>query len=226
MSHIPHVAIVEHHSLMRRGLESLLSSSALVHLAALVAEPAGLDAADLRVDAIVYGPPGNRERPMSEVVGRLAVRGRVLVVSNFDGWESVTDTLRAGAHGCVSRQADDDELLRGVSTVAEGGIHVDAGLAPRLHTELRQPATAPASALARRELETLRWIAAGLTHGQIARRMDLTEATVSTYVKRIRSKLNVGNKADLTRKAIELGLLPDEVPYAPSLRVPRYPPAA
>ncbi|MEK8143043.1 LuxR C-terminal-related transcriptional regulator [Streptomyces sp. M10(2022)] len=44
----------------------------------------------------------------------------------------------------------------------------------------------------------------------MARRMDLTEATVSTYVKRIRNKLNVGNKADLTRKAIELGLLHDQ----------------
>jgi DNA-binding NarL/FixJ family response regulator len=105
-------------------------------------------------------------------------------------------------------------------------MHLDAGLARRLHSELRRPATAPASALARRELETLRWIAAGLTHGQIARRMDLTEATVSTYVKRIRSKLNVGNKADLTRKAIELGLLPDDVRGVPSLRIPRCPPAA
>jgi ATP/maltotriose-dependent transcriptional regulator MalT len=51
--------------------------------------------------------------------------------------------------------------------------------------------------------------AAGLTHRQIARRMMLTEATVSTYVKRIRNKLGVGNKADLTRKAFELGLFPE-----------------
>lgn len=226
MSHIPHIAVVEHHSLMRRGLESLLSSSPLVHLAALVAEPAELDSADPRVDAVVYGPPGNQESSTIEVVGRLAARRRILVVSDFDGWESVSDALRAGAHGCVSRQADDDELLRAVVTVATGGVHVDAVLAARLHTELRQPSTAPTSSLARRESETLRWIAAGLTHGQIARRMDLTEATVSTYVKRIRSKLNVGNKADLTRKAIELGLLQEDLRAGPSVDVPRFPPAA
>lgn len=165
---------------------------------------------DLRVDAVVYGPPENQERGLTQGVRRLATHGRVLVVSDFGGSESVTDLLRAGAHGCVSRQADDEELLRAVMTVAGAGIHVDARLAPRLHAELRQPHGAPASALARRESETLRWIAAGLTHGQIARRMNLTEATVSTYAKRIRSKLNVGNKADLTRKAIELGLLQDE----------------
>ena len=163
---------------------------------------------------------------MGEVVGRLAAHGRVLVASDFDGGESVTDTLRAGAHGCVSRQADDDELLRAVATVSGGGIHIDARLAPRLHTELRQSRATPASALARREVETLRWIAAGLTHGQIARRMDLTEATVSTYVKRIRSKLHVGNKADLTRKAIELGLLEEKPRADPPLGIPRLPPAA
>ncbi|MFI0895585.1 DNA-binding response regulator [Streptomyces sp. NPDC020983] len=210
MSHIPHVAVFEHHSLMRRGLESLLSSSPLCHLTAVVAEPGGPGSAGLRVDAVVYGPPDNQLRGLAQGVRRLAAHGRVLVVSDFGGSESVTDVLRAGAYGCVSRQADDDELLRAVVTVARAGVHVDARLAPRLHTELRQSSAAPVSALARRESETLRWIAAGLTHGQIARRMNLTEATVSTYVKRIRSKLNVGNKADLTRKAIELGLLQEE----------------
>ena len=61
--------------------------------------------------------------------------------------------------------------------------------------------------LAPRESETLGWLAVGLTHRQIAGHMGLTEATVSTYVKRIRSKLQVGNKAELTRMAIGLGLL-------------------
>lgn len=110
--------------------------------------------------------------------------------------------------------------------MAAGGVYVDAVLASRLHTELRRPSAQPTSPLARRELETLRWIAAGLTHGQIARRMDLTEATVSTYVKRIRSKLNVGNKADLTRKAIQLGLLQEDVRGVVPVALPRLPPAA
>jgi DNA-binding CsgD family transcriptional regulator len=54
--------------------------------------------------------------------------------------------------------------------------------------------------LAPRELETATLLAQGLTHRQISRRMGLTEATVSTYVKRLRAKLNVGNKAELTKK--------------------------
>ncbi|GIJ46306.1 hypothetical protein Val02_31920 [Virgisporangium aliadipatigenens] len=60
-------------------------------------------------------------------------------------------------------------------------------------------------ALAPREVQTLQLIARGLTHAAAARELGLTEATVNTYVKRIRSKLHVGNKAELTRRAIELG---------------------
>ena len=55
-----------------------------------------------------------------------------------------------------------------------------------------------------REVETLRWIPHGLTHAEIARRMGLTLATVNTYAKRIRGKLKVGSRSDLTRIAIEL----------------------
>lgn len=230
MPSISRIAIVEHHNLIRRGLDNLLSNSALLRVVAVVAEPWQLDAAAPRCDIIVLGPSPDAERNLTEEVGLLTTRGKVLVIGEFAGWQLLADALRAGAYGCVTRDADDEELLLAIKTVARGGVHVAPGLATHLHTELRHPAATPPPTLARREIETLRWIAAGLTHGQIARRMDLTEATVSTYVKRIRNKLNVGNKAGLTRKAIELGLLHEEpreeAQGAPVSRIPRIPPAA
>lgn len=234
MPPISQIAIVEHHGLVRRGLESLLVGSPLLSLVAVVAEPPQLDSANLPVDVVVFGPSRWAEQSLEEAVGELAAFARVLVIVDSDDRHLVTVALRAGAYGCVTRQADDDELLRAIDTVACGGVHIAAGLAPRLREELRQGFISPPPTLARREVETLRWIAAGLTHGQIARRMALTEATVSTYVKRIRNKLNVGNKADLTRKAIELGLLHDNAhaegpaqdAALPLNRIPRVPPAA
>ena len=222
MPQISQIAIVEQHGLVRRGLESLLSSCPLLSLLAVVADPAQLDLANLFADVIVFGPSRQAEQPLTQAVAQLTALGRVLVIVDLDDRQLVTAVLQAGAFGCVTRQADDDELLYAVTTVARGGVHVAPELASRLHAELRQPSVTPPPALARREIETLRWLAAGLTHGQIARRMALTEATVSTYVKRIRNKLNVGNKADLTRKALELGLLPgpDEVPRRAAADVP------
>jgi len=60
------------------------------------------------------------------------------------------------------------------------------------------------SALAPREKETLRYIARGYTHAQAARRMGISEATVDTYVKRVRQKFKLGNKAELTLLAIQV----------------------
>jgi DNA-binding CsgD family transcriptional regulator len=59
--------------------------------------------------------------------------------------------------------------------------------------------------LAPREREALSFIACGYTQAQTAARMGVSAATVDTYLKRIRHKLGAGNKADLTRRALELG---------------------
>jgi DNA-binding NarL/FixJ family response regulator len=213
MSPIPRIAIVEHYDLVRRGLENLLSASPSLRVVAVAAEPPDLGPLQPPVDVIVFGPSPKAEHGLTELIGQLGSRGRVLVISDFVGRQPVAGALRAGAYGCVTRQAGDEELRRAVATVALGGLHVAPSLAARLHAELQMSVPAPL-VLARREAETLRLLAAGLTHGQIARRMNLTEATVSTYVKRIRIKLNVGNKADLTRKAIELGLLREDTKVA------------
>jgi DNA-binding NarL/FixJ family response regulator len=57
--------------------------------------------------------------------------------------------------------------------------------------------------LSRREEQTLNLIAKGFTHAQIATRLNVQKTTVDTYVERIRAKLQVGNKAELTRAALE-----------------------
>ncbi|GGU91810.1 hypothetical protein GCM10010260_27860 [Streptomyces filipinensis] len=69
------------------------------------------------------------------------------------------------------------------------------------HTEAPAPV-----ALAPRERETLRHIAAGRTYLQTARHMGLSTHTVDAYLRRIRAKLNITNTAELTRMAIALGL--------------------
>ncbi|MGW1541594.1 response regulator transcription factor [Streptomyces sp. NPDC002309] len=64
----------------------------------------------------------------------------------------------------------------------------------------------PAPALAPREQETLRHIAAGRTYLQTARHMGLSQHTVDAYLRRIRAKLGINSTAELTRLAISLGL--------------------
>jgi DNA-binding NarL/FixJ family response regulator len=199
------IAIIEHHDLVRRGLQNLLAGSPMLRVVAAVREPSDLGPAQTPPDVIVLGPSPEAEKSLAELIAELAARGRVLVISEFADRQLVAGAIRAGAYGCVT-YADDEEFLRAVSAVALGGLYVAPSVAAHLHTELRVSVSRPL-VLGRREAETLSLLVAGLTHGQIAARMNLTEATVSTYVKRIRTKLKVRNKADLTRKAIELGLV-------------------
>ncbi|MFE5038587.1 response regulator transcription factor [Streptomyces sp. NPDC056683] len=73
-------------------------------------------------------------------------------------------------------------------------------------TALTQHTETAAAALAPRERETLRHIAAGCTYLQAARRMGLSRHTVDAYLRRIRAKLDINTTAELTRLAISLGL--------------------
>jgi DNA-binding CsgD family transcriptional regulator len=65
---------------------------------------------------------------------------------------------------------------------------------------------APHPLLSVREAQTLRYIAEGCTCQQVAHRMGVTTHTVDTYLRRIKAKFGVGNKAELTRLAIALHL--------------------
>jgi two-component system invasion response regulator UvrY len=121
---------------------------------------------------------------------------------------SLANALRGGAHALLTRQTTTWELFAAIETVRRGGIHIAGELAREIN-EKDFPVPAPREyELTPREVETLQWVALGLTHTQVGRRLGLTESTVSTYLRRIRTKLHASNKADLTRRAIELGYVP------------------
>ncbi|MEV6848737.1 response regulator transcription factor [Actinoplanes sp. NPDC051411] len=122
-----------------------------------------------------------------------------------DNPPNLLTAVRGGVHALVGRDSETVELVLAVRIARRGGLHV----APELFgavTNAASPRAEPSPHnLSQREIEALRYLAGGFTHRQISRRMGLTETTVSTYVKRIRHKLHAGNKAELTRLAIELG---------------------
>jgi DNA-binding NarL/FixJ family response regulator len=114
--------------------------------------------------------------------------------------------LQGGVGALLTRESDVDELLTAVRTASKGGVYLSPELTgPLIVNNIK--GGSDYRCLAPREIETLRLVAEGLTHRQISRRMGLSESTVSTYVKQIRTKLRAGNKADLTRAAIDLGYI-------------------
>jgi DNA-binding NarL/FixJ family response regulator len=199
------VAVVAEQPVWRAGLEKLAGDDPVLLVESAVA---GIDELAGSFDLVVLDV-ARPELTASTLVSRTIPHGPVLLSAVWPGRSGLLESILAGVRGCVSRQADQDAVREAMRVTAQGGFYLCRRLAERLSEELAQEPVAEPGALAPREAETLRWIASGYTHSQTATRMGLSQATVNTYAKRIRAKLNAGNKAEMTRRAIELGhLLP------------------
>jgi two-component system, NarL family, nitrate/nitrite response regulator NarL len=213
-SELIQVAIVDDHPVARRGLQSILAEAGDIEVSAAVATPAELRLAGpgaVRADVIMLDLYNDGDEPCLDVIPKLRQDHKVLVVSASGRPADVLGAIRAGACGYVTKLADPLMLVAAVHTVASGGFALSSQLADILQGELaRVPAAAGTAtavaatpALSPREDEALELIARGLTHAQAASRMGVSRATVDTYVERIRAKLHVGNKAELTQAAME-----------------------
>jgi DNA-binding NarL/FixJ family response regulator len=203
-SEIIRVRVHADNQLLRSGVEAMLKPYKDIVI---------LDAADLDapVDVVVFvAGAASQVALMNDLPSSL-----VLVLPPGGKISALIAGVRGGACGAVSMDANDRELRTAVTAARQGAFYICPMLAAELRDtlETQQPGTdgaGPADqppSLTERQISTLRLVALGLTHQQVARRLSLTTSTVDTYVKHIRSKLGVGNKADLTRKAIEYGLL-------------------
>ena len=198
------VAIVVEHPISRAGMEKLASDDTGMAVVAAVGSVEELTHHAGSYDMVVLDLPQISVAAL-DTVARTAASGPTLVSSVWDGSPTLLATIRAGARGCINRFAEQRDVREAMRVTAQGGFYLCPRMVGRFQVELASAGAEEQSGLAPREIETLRFIASGYTHAQIATRMGLSQATVNTYAKRIRAKLNVNNKADLTRMAIELG---------------------
>lgn len=137
---------------------------------------------------------------------------RVLILSASGEQADVLDAVKAGATGYLVKSASKDELIAAVRRVALGDTVFTPGLAGLVLGEYRRLSDAPASPdvdtprLTERETEVLRLVAKGLSYKQIAERLFLSHRTVQNHVQNTLRKLQMHNRVQLVRYAIEQGL--------------------
>jgi DNA-binding NarL/FixJ family response regulator len=210
------IAIVEDHGIARAGAEQLISSHGNLRLVASVATVAECATLSPYPDVVVLDLSACHPADSATTVASLAEHSAVLVISRYSDGRDLVSAFQVGARGLVTRDTDPDVFIAAVQAAAAGCLYVAAEATLSVAAEMRRNGRSDKAGLATREAEALRLLAYGYTHSQIARRMGVTEATVNTYVKRIRGKLNAGNKAELTRMAIELGYAVPAGPVAVS----------
>jgi DNA-binding NarL/FixJ family response regulator len=136
---------------------------------------------------------------------------RILVLSASDERDDVLEAVKAGATGYLVKSASKVELAAAVRATGEGRAVFTPGLAGLVLGEYRRmagtPDAGPATpSLTERETEVLRHVAKGLTAKQIAERLSLSHRTVENHVQATFRKLQVANRVELARYAIEHGL--------------------
>ncbi len=210
------VMVVDDHPMWREGVARDLEESGLRVVAtagtgteALARFPAARP--DVVVLDLQIPAPNGVEVTASMVRDNPAVR--VLILSASGEQQDVLDAVKAGATGYLVKSASRAELLAALLRVAEGDTVFTPGLAGLVLGEYRRLSDAPPAPdqpetprLTDRETEVLRLVAKGMSYKQIAERLFLSHRTVQNHVQNTLRKLQLHNRVQLVRYAIEQGL--------------------
>jgi DNA-binding NarL/FixJ family response regulator len=159
--------------------------------------------------------PGPNGVEVTAEVLRRDPSARVLILSASGEQADVLGAVKAGATGYLVKSASREELVAAVHRVAQGDTVFTPGLAGLVLGEFRRMADGPrvdqpddpdAPSLTDRETEILKMVAKGLEYKQIAERLVLSHRTVQNHVQNTLRKLQMHNRVELTRWAIQRGL--------------------
>ncbi|NUS44483.1 MAG: response regulator transcription factor [Mycobacteriaceae bacterium] len=208
------VMVVDDHPMWREGVARDLAEAGMEVVAAV-----GEGSQALRVAPAVRPEVAVVDLQLPDLSGVEVARALaarhvpVLILSASAEHADVLAAVKAGASGYLVKSAGREEFLDAVRRTAAGDAVFTPGLAGLVLGEFRRLAAQPAEnspGLTARETEVLRLVAKGLSYKQIADRLVLSHRTVQNHVQNILGKLQLHNRVELTRYAIERGLDTDD----------------
>ena len=205
------ILLIDDHAVVRQGIARILGETPDF---LLVGE--GTDAADARSLALTLeadvcvldlAMPGGGVEFVAEL-HELRPRLRLLVFSMHREEQFALRVLSAGASGFLGKGCPPAEIATAIRMVATGRRYLSETVAELLADRILDgPGEVAHDRLSRREFEVFRRLARGEGSGEIAGELGLSVKSISTYRNRVLSKMGVDRNADLTRYALEHGLL-------------------
>jgi len=131
----------------------------------------------------------------------------VLMLSTYAEDIYAVRALKLGAAGYLTKDAPTNVLVAAVRKVAAGGKHLSPAMLDKLASLIGGGGTSTHEGLSNRELEVFKLIAAGESLVQVGKLLHLSPNTVTTYRARILEKMGLTTNAELTRYALENGII-------------------
>jgi DNA-binding NarL/FixJ family response regulator len=213
------VLVVDDQALVRTGFRMILETEPdlLVVGEAADGEEAVARSASARPDVVLMDvrmPGLDGIAATRRLLADPSCRARVLMLTTFDLDQYVYAALQAGASGFLLKDVPPELLVAGVRAVHAGESLLAPSVTRRLIASfLERPAQPSPAARARlrsltgREQQVLRLVAGGLTNGEIATELSVSETTVKTHVSRILMKLRLRDRVQTVIFAYEMGLV-------------------
>ena len=212
------VLVADDHAIVRSGIRHVLEGEpgfSVVGEASNGAEAIAL-AAELLPDVAVLdiSMPGVSGLQAAAELLRQRPETRVLILSMHDNTEYVLESLKAGVHGYLLKDTAATELRGAIRAVWGGESYFSPPIASRLSAVVRgdSDVESPVGLLGQltgREREVLVGVTRGLTNKEIAAQLGISHRTVETHRESLMRKLRLRSVAELTRFALEAGLLDD-----------------
>ncbi len=197
------VLVVDDHTVVRKGLCSLLSDHK--YGIEVVGEAAdGLEAIEqarlLHPEVILLDLAMPRMGGLEAIaaIQKDNPKARILVLTSYAEDNQVLEAISLGALGYLMKDASPDELVSSVHNIYHNRMSLPPDLARKAILRPQEPEIRTAdSIMTDRELDVLRCVAKGYSNKQIAAELSVTTSTVRTHVSNLLRKLNLENRTQL-----------------------------
>ncbi len=214
------VLLVDDHALMREGLHQLLELEEDIRVIGEAVD--GFDALykirELHPDVVLMDirmPMIDGIAVTRQVTHEFPDIGVIMLTMSGDP-QQMLQAMKNGAKGYLLKSASSQEVMQAIRIVHEGGMLIEPELTSAIVHEFRRlsgstPTNQLNNTLSEKEIEILRYVAAGMSNKEIAEKLAYSEKTVKNYLSLIFQKLGIRDRTQAAILALRQGLLPDDI---------------
>lgn len=206
------VGIVDDHAIVRTSLTQYLSDSVDMRVTGVASN--GLEAIDLvnnnKIDVLVMdiSMPGYSGIDAMCILQDENPDVNILVLSGYPVEHYAVNVFKHGAKGFLGKECDPSEIMEAIRVISLGNRYITPQIADLLaHNSNKKGANAPHELLSEREFQIFLKLARGETATVIAKQLEISIKTVSTYRTRLMEKMALTSNSDLTYYAIKNRLI-------------------